>query len=1525
MRTASDAAPITEHERARALNEQITAALKSGQIPIELRDELRMVSPDSTAGKQFQAAMEQVAKRFMKDWDPKTQPVRFFLMDLPGVNACQVSGAEPPLIGFNVGCFKQTAAARGKMVPPLKTLDEVALIFAHEQVHLSIERRYKTAQNSKLEEGMASYCSVEATFLAGFDPRTALEWHRNRIMSGSTPSWSEILDEHPLPSHALSIYQAALTSVNRKYGAIRATPTPLDPGSDLCVAAASATYESTLQRALAKQSYSEASPAKKVEILLELVHSHQFMTGRRLNDLSDCIKDLCDSLKADPALRDRLLEPLFSAVIDLPTLGYPTAANRLLARIADSNEGYRPMGRLAPLQDAIAGFLEAGDMESAQRAARRIIELGRVEPLAQSAEGLALLRRFAFPNFEYPDPDRVKRLASRGGVSISWNRHIKFCREEQQKSRTSDITRAMFMLGVDDQRLYSIDPALSLQLFTDTITSISVGPRSGSSLVTDLTIVGGKAVDVAIVGDEHSKSRDLIKLSYLASHAASKFEQLATLPEGESRSDIVRELERISLWVSRFDDVEGNRVLLGLSACEAAPELFVTLNSDRLLFVGNQQELLGRLKELLAEGKTEPVRKIILALADAQTFSPPDLRADYADRQFELWQKTFGAGGAGHVGPFASRLLEFAVNTSPAIFSHPEKLSLLSSAANWNALLDGALSVKATTEELMISPQGRRQLQGILDDLAPLIKVGGGTLKASKSWQELAKQITSLGLETHPLGQQIVMAQVGILLARTERAAPPTTAQIAQILKITAGEMAGEGSDFSVRSNSSGLVVFIREKLASQLGEKPVWSKEPAEAIREWQSLYRAGVMAAATQYRYLAELVSEIPKTHDQQERIALYETLLTTPDARIGDPELRQIITQRWARAIRTHYGTDDRSVEYRQAILTVVDRVKGKLQPRDRVSTLDTLAKAVQSQSQLSNDIQQGATVVTTELFARTHGPLVVLEGGRTLALDSHEKRLAVIEYLSHGIVRRSFDRFVERCLEWVEVPEDDPSRLPIKRRLEAELIDLHKNFWAAPIEARALIMKEILTPQSVSRGELIQEDGVEVSPEVARAKRVSDAFDYVLRKVFPDSASHGAAAREWVRAYINGMPEYSQHIALAALLVAGQKTAEGENGVGFAIASFLESMGPAETKAGQAAQGHPKTPEDIRADLARLKTHADEPTRWELFNLIKGAFAGDARGNPVVEVGNVLGSASLYVAVQVKLHDGTDAVLSLLRPNALDRAQHGFELMEKMVGTFDHSSDSFRVMRELISDARVLAADETNTALAQLQRDQARGVYNGVVVTVGGTAVQFHVPKVLQVGKEFVLSERAPGEHFIDLPKSEHRKVLAKAIMALELNNILSGRPFDNDRHGGNCRVENGTVFHFDFGGMMLAAPSDYDLRQLGQAVVAAGLAAQSVEDFINRYFEVLRQREAKGEEISPLLKRAQKALLSIAEYSADMTKDDMLEVLVSAAAHDLHPAVRSAVESAVMEALEREPGLMLQMAGLLQSPPIRIKR
>jgi len=1523
----------SEHSRLQVRREAIKQSLRSGEIPKELSDEVRLVPLDSPAGIRFQNAMEEIAKRFSKDWDPTGQPVRFGLMDLPGVNACQVRGAEPPLILFNTGCFKETVDERGRKAPPLKTVDELALVFAHEQVHLAIERRYNPERNSKLEESMASYSSVEAAYLAGFDPRAAQDWQRNRVSPIREWCWSEVLDEHPTPANALSIYETALTALNRKYGAIRATETPLVADSDLSQAAHEGRHTSTLEQRLSAKEYLSRPIEKKVEILTEVIQSLEFLDSRRLNDLCQTIRALRTEIGNDRATQDRYLAPIFDAALSLPEVGYERAARRILTWVADTKDGYRPIGRLAPLAEACRAFVEASDLATARAAAQEVVRLSDAEPLINSTAGIQLLRHFAFPQFDYPDPDTVARLARKGGgVPISWNGHVKFAAEERTRFGSADVARAMLMLGVDDERLYGfMDDSLAVDFFTDGVTQISAGPRDGSSTVHDLTIARGRAIQISISRDDRPHSRDQVKLEFLSKYAADTFERLAGLSEGETREALIKELNRISLWVSRVSVAVTQQSLLGLRSLEAAPELFVSLNRSRLSALEGQQLLLARLRELHAEGHLEEVRKVFLALNDGTAVSPPVVST--RESVFGAWKEFFGVGPEARVSPFSSGLLKFAFEADPPLFSADEKVTLLAEAVNWLGLLDYSLSVKPRSDDLTINESGRKHLIGLLSDITPVLEEAGIKFKLAKSWDALEAQIDTLGLETHPLGQQVVMAQAGILLSKKSAGSGPTTAQIVKVLDRIQGQIPGESVGVGFVRNrpqrAGDLTPYIREGLAQLITDPPTWSPDLGDAIRDWQTLYRAGVLSAATQYRHLEALIDRVDSLPSANQRSLFFESLLGTAGVRIGDPGIRERVMKSWAHEVRNIYGVDDRTLGYQGTILEILDRVKEKFETRDRGTIFNLLAKEIESQSGLTREIETRATVITTELFAQTHNPLVMFEGAESLVVDSRERRFAVIEYLSNSLTEESIDRLTHRALDWLGKDEDDLDWVPWKRRIEGQLIDFHKNFWAAPIEARALIMKEILTPHSVRRRELIDERAVELSVDEAKAKRIEEAFRYTLERVFPDNAAHAEASRRWVKAYIDGMPEYSRHIALSALLVAGQRTAESQRGTGFAIASFLESMGPAETKAGQAAQGHPKTPDDIRADLARLKTHADEPTRWDLFTLIDAAFPGPEE-SPIETVRGVLGSASLYVAVDVRLKDGTDAVLSLLRPNALDRAQFGFELMGNMIERFDRSSDSFQVMRELIVDARDLAEVETRTQLAKIQRERAQDVYNGTTVTVDGAVVSFGVPSVIGVGEQHVLSIRAPGEHFIDLPASDEKRRLAKAIMAVELNNILSGRPFDNDRHGGNCRVEGGAVHHFDFGGMMLEDPSDSDLKELGEAVVAAGIGAKSVDDFVNRYFGVLRDRQAAGEQVSPILKRAQKALLSISEYSDGMTKDDMIDVLVSAAAHELHPAVREAVEGAVMGALisgGASPSAvdLPRILGALEDPPIKISR
>ena len=1480
---------------------EIKETLHSGRIPSKLRDELRIVPLDSAAGQKFQKAMEPIAHKLRKHFDIEESPIRFFLMDLPGINACQIREAQPPLIGFTKGCFITTESEgfQKETYQPLETIDEVALILAHEQVHLNIEKSINPKHNTKLEEAIANYRPIDAVYHAGFNPAAGQSRIRDAMASQNGKiDWGHITDVHPIPSSSLSITEAALTQLNRKYGDITRESTPIEEHHQLIEAANEAAHISTLEQLLTERAYDSSSIENKAEIIEEIIRRDTHLDGRRFQDLKKVVNDYRKSLRAETD-KDKLLAPIFDATLDLiETRSNPDPnIETLLSYIAPQNLGIKPLGRLKPLELACRNFIKSASYEDARTSAIALLKAIEEEPLSSQSSGRALLKSISFSQFRFPDIDKVNTRPQK----LSWNRHMMFA-ERELKDADAPIVEALISLGVHEPRLYAnMKDKTAVNFFIGRSSAVFRGPHDGSTGINSLSFADDTAISVALLHERPSHNADSLKLFYRVKHAENLF--IRCIQEREPASTQEEDLYRLSNQIDKLKhhehDLPVSELLIGLSHIEKAPELFIKINSERLDSRLAQREVVKHIFN--AECLPSIRRKIGLALSSSEL----NLARSYQDELLSSDGAPLDPSAAyeRNLKPITSSpLLSQMLAPSNSTLSDEEKQILARNTISWESFLDSPLgSYDANTLTTLPSPLCN-DYKRLLEELSIVFPTERERILNIGTWEDLDNCVQELGLANNPLGKEIVLIHSLLIGSNTNNPESLESAILERTLDILVHP--ASYSEYSQRDVSPVALKIIR----NQMSFPPLWSDDYKQACKEWKTFYQAEIMPHEEQDKYLHDLLDRVDSLAEPETRREAYELLLNTRGKglksykRIKDPELRSRLANSWAKSILESYGHDDDTEGYRVSIIQAVEAVEPIIARADRSEFLNILSKTVTAQESLSLKLGERTESLSETTLLNSNLPFMGIEGFQQILTKDFESRSEVLRYLTAPISSNTLAPVVERALDWERNENTDPDEL--RKQISAQFKDIHKNFWALPLEARALIMKEILTPHQASPAE------------------IDDAFEMTLEIVFPKDKSHSANARRWVRAYIDATPQHAQHLLLSALLVAGQKSEDAQGDTGFAIASFLESMGPAETKAGQAAQGHPQTPEDIRRDLTRLKTRADEPSRWELFSLINQSLEPEVR-ETISHVGRVLGSASLYVAVEITTTNGESAVLSILRPSGRERAQFGFTLLDGMISKLDQESSSFQVMRDIISDSKELIENETNTSLAPHQRDTARGLYNTSRVFIDGEEIRFYVPPIVKTGEHYVVSEKAPGPHFIDLPPGEERKKFAKAILALELNAILSGLPFDNDRHGGNCRIQDNIVYHFDFGGMMLSSPSEKELNELSKVILSSASGSVSIEEFVQRYFSTLRSMNEKGEILSPLLKRAQKALLSLAEYSQDMTEDDLKDITY-AALDSAHPVVKSAAKDAFRN-LPLKGKLALLNPFNRRNPNIRIER
>jgi hypothetical protein len=403
--------------------------------------------------------------------------------------------------------------------------------------------------------------------------------------------------------------------------------------------------------------------------------------------------------------------------------------------------------------------------------------------------------------------------------------------------------------------------------------------------------------------------------------------------------------------------------------------------------------------------------------------------------------------------------------------------------------------------------------------------------------------------------------------------------------------------------------------------------------------------------------------------------------------------------------------------------------------------------------------------------------------------------------------------------------------------------------------------------------------------------SRVFDYVVSRVFPLDMEYAAESRTFVQAYLDVVPEYERGLFLAALLAAGHRaSAHGEHAsVGKRLAMLLEYLGPAERKLGQAIHSHPQTPHAIRHDMARLKSQADPPTRWQLIERLL-AVVPDSDRSTLVRVGELKGSASYFTTVAVEREGGVRSVMVVQRPHARQQAVSGFRRLRAFVqrlrdmqstatadGAAEQRQDLCDTILEIVDHAEHMAARETDSRHGFEQVACAQRLYDGVRVEADGIQFACRTAGWRAFGDEFREQEEMPGVHFNDLSDAtpeerRYKKAVAKACIAIELRNIFSGGAFDHDRHGAQLRIDTETnaIGMFDHGAMHLLPLEAVEKAAIARAVTV-GLACIIRGDRLHAAIhDAMKAGRLTGDRAGNVagdcLVRVQRALLQLTDFT-----------------------------------------------------------
>ena len=429
---------------------------------------------------------------------------------------------------------------------------------------------------------------------------------------------------------------------------------------------------------------------------------------------------------------------------------------------------------------------------------------------------------------------------------------------------------------------------------------------------------------------------------------------------------------------------------------------------------------------------------------------------------------------------------------------------------------------------------------------------------------------------------------------------------------------------------------------------------------------------------------------------------------------------------------------------------------------------------------------------------------------------------------------------------------------------------------PLEGRTLYLEKVVFPSNNDTNHSIRESS-----------------ELVMDRIFPKSNQYAEMGRLITEAYMQNVPVYGQRLLLSAMMVASQQSSEEHSDyqIGRSLALVLTNLRPAGVKLAQAIHSYPSTPEEIRRGMDDVKGRVNIPLRWDMLSRLNTVLPASNRED-IASINEVLGGGAYQYTVRITKKDGSESALSPLQhKNVRQRANTEFQNFTHAAEQITQQHPEFEPLKDIIRQAQHMSSIETDYDIGEQQDSLAKTLYTGLTVCVDGHRIPFTTVDWLTHGMEYKEASIAEGVAFNDLPESTseeqaYKQTIAKAVLTAELYMVMTGRPFDHDRHGSNLHIASYGVKGFDFGAMALEEPSLHDKKQLGVAVAKALKNAQghqSSGEFFGQQLVQAISATSKGtqdSEGSEFLASIQRCFLALGDYCKVLSVDEIKNVIGS---------------------------------------------
>ena len=633
----------------------------------------------------------------------------------------------------------------------------------------------------------------------------------------------------------------------------------------------------------------------------------------------------------------------------------------------------------------------------------------------------------------------------------------------------------------------------------------------------------------------------------------------------------------------------------------------------------------------------------------------------------------------------------------------------------------------------------------------------------------------------------------------------------------------------------------------------------------------------------------------------------LLLDKEYRIPDPEIRAHIIKNLAIAWHNnHQQYDDRNpnTHIQYYIISEIKKLKeSNITASDKNELLKELSELMMSQKDLSLALKPNETNIETsdtKAIFTTYGIdafAYLINNNPQLKEQTQEFLLGygaiedankLIYEIKLAVCKEVDNKYGYKLTEKFEKGIDIEHELPLgtrdycniyKKLNPTNLIAFKKEFDNSSLEIKALIINELLT---------------------SGKKDWQSSFEIVSKKLFEGAGDLAQMGSDFLYSYIDARPDSEKTFYLAAMMAAANNKSQSsasnfidspytseQRNLARGLRLFLENSGPAGTKLAQAMASYSDVPDFIRFEMQFAKSEANPPARWEIFSEQEGGASKLLEQGPL---GKRLGSASFFVTYELG-----DKVVKILRKGAKINADNEFSIYKEMLKTLKGKYNNISSFSRLVDNAANNVKIETDLNIGYSQYLDAKKLYPD---TVKADKINFSL-KVMDwssLDATWAVMERAEGVDFKNLTGA-YKTAVAKAIFSTELSNMLSGKRFDSDRHGGQYKIDptTNTIGIFDTGSISMTEPTPKEQEILGMVLAQtlsglrkapniATVFSQAIDRATTQFYkyEIINNKQ-----IPPYLSEFQRGLLALNDFYANLTPKETLECVIAAVSNKHH--------------------------------------